>query len=155
MQDLEARPATTAFGDRLAEAVERKRSQVVLGLDPRPEAVPDQVRAREPRLTVVRGAAESIPLPDASFDLVLATLSFGLWLDQRAGAAELARVVSDNGKVIVVEAKKTQTSGRHRAHSVKDISRLLESAGLEVERVENVHRSPVGVSVAHAFIAVP
>lgn len=130
-------------------------AEVYVGLDPRPGAVPDQVRAREPRLTVVRGAAESLPLPDASFDLVLATLSFGLWLDQRAGAAELARVVSDNGKVIVVEAKKTQTSGRHRAHSVKEISRLLESAGLEVERVENVHRSPVGVSLAHAFIAVP
>ena len=130
-------------------------AELYVGLDPRPEAVSDEVRAREPRLSVVRGAAESMPLPDASFDLVLATLSLGLWLDQEAGAAELARVVSDNGKVIVVEAKKTQTSGRHRAHSVKDVSRLLESAGLAIERIENVHRSPVGVSLAHAFIAFP
>jgi orotidine-5'-phosphate decarboxylase len=44
VQDLEARPATTAFGDRLAEAVERKRSQVVLGLDPRPELLPVELR---------------------------------------------------------------------------------------------------------------
>ncbi len=42
MQDIEARPTTTvtAFGDRLAEAVERKRSQLIVGLDPMPELLP-------------------------------------------------------------------------------------------------------------------
>jgi SAM-dependent methyltransferase len=143
-------------GQLLAELILRvPYAELYVGLDPRTDAVSEELRAREPRLSVVRGAAEALPLPDASFDLVLATLSLGLWLDQKAGAAELARVVSDNGRVIVVEAKKTQTSGRHRAHSVKDITKLLESVGLEVERVENVHRSPVGVSLAHAFIAFP
>jgi SAM-dependent methyltransferase len=130
-------------------------AELYVALDPRPDAVPAQARAEEPRLSVVRGAAEALPLPDASFDLVLATLSLGLWLDQRAGVAELARVVSDNGKVIVVETKKPQSAGRHRAQTVKDISALLESAGLVVERVENVHRSLAGVSLAHAFIAAP
>src|SRR5919109_1635313 len=32
--------ATTNFADRLAEAVERKRSQLVVGLDPRPDLLP-------------------------------------------------------------------------------------------------------------------
>src|SRR5512133_1097495 len=42
VQDLEAGPGTgvTAFGDRLAAAVERKRSQLVVGLDPLPELLP-------------------------------------------------------------------------------------------------------------------
>ncbi|HEY3051152.1 MAG TPA: orotidine-5'-phosphate decarboxylase [Gaiellaceae bacterium] len=42
VQDLEAGPGTavTAFGDRLAEAVERKRSQLLVGLDPLPELLP-------------------------------------------------------------------------------------------------------------------
>src|SRR5919199_5884596 len=35
-----AGPATTLFGDRLAEAVERKRSQLLVGLDPRPDLLP-------------------------------------------------------------------------------------------------------------------
>jgi ubiquinone/menaquinone biosynthesis C-methylase UbiE len=130
-------------------------AQVYVALDPRPDAVSGQARAQEPRLSVVRGAAEALPLPDASFDLVLATLSLGLWLDQRTGMAELARVVSDNGKVIVVETKKSQSPGRNRARSVKDITRLFESAGLGIERIVNVHRSPLGVSLAHAFIAFP
>ena len=35
---------TTHFADRLAEAVERKRSQLVVGLDPRPELLPVELR---------------------------------------------------------------------------------------------------------------
>src|SRR5437763_7466821 len=36
--------ATGPFGDRLAEAVERKRSQLVVGLDPRPDLLPVELR---------------------------------------------------------------------------------------------------------------
>src|SRR5438128_11498909 len=41
-QDLEAVPRVGAatFGDRLAEAVERKHSQLLVGLDPRPDLLP-------------------------------------------------------------------------------------------------------------------
>src|ERR671929_1596938 len=39
-----AGPATASFGDRLAEAVERKRSQLVVGLDPRPDQLPVELR---------------------------------------------------------------------------------------------------------------
>jgi orotidine-5'-phosphate decarboxylase len=44
--DLQAEPAvgTAPFGDRLAEAVERKRSQLVVGLDPRPDLLPVELR---------------------------------------------------------------------------------------------------------------
>src|SRR3954466_6602743 len=36
--------ATTNFADRLAGAVERKRSQLVVGLDPRPDLLPVELR---------------------------------------------------------------------------------------------------------------
>src|ERR671923_764261 len=36
--------ATTHFADRLAEAVERKRSQLVVGLDPRPDLLPVELK---------------------------------------------------------------------------------------------------------------
>jgi orotidine-5'-phosphate decarboxylase len=36
--------ATTNFADRLAEGVERKRSQLVVGLDPRPDLLPVELR---------------------------------------------------------------------------------------------------------------
>jgi orotidine-5'-phosphate decarboxylase len=45
-QDVEAGPRTAAatFADRVAEAVDRKRSQLLLCLDPRPELLPVELR---------------------------------------------------------------------------------------------------------------
>jgi orotidine-5'-phosphate decarboxylase len=42
--EVGAAVATTLFSDRLAEAVGRKRSQLVVGLDPRPELLPVELR---------------------------------------------------------------------------------------------------------------
>ena len=44
--DAEARPAVAAltFGDRVAAAVDAKRSQLLVGLDPRPELLPVELR---------------------------------------------------------------------------------------------------------------
>jgi orotidine-5'-phosphate decarboxylase len=44
--ELETAPRTAvaAFGDRLADAVARKRSQLVVGLDPRPDLLPVELR---------------------------------------------------------------------------------------------------------------
>ena len=55
-QDLDAGPrvATPAFADRLAEAVERKRSQLVVGLDPRLDLLPVELRGES-----VLGRAEA------------------------------------------------------------------------------------------------
>jgi orotidine-5'-phosphate decarboxylase len=55
-QDLEAAApaAVAAFGDRLAEAVQRKRSQLVVGLDPRPELFPVELRGEAPADAVRR-----------------------------------------------------------------------------------------------------
>jgi orotidine-5'-phosphate decarboxylase len=46
--------ATTLFSDRLAQAVGRKRSQLVVGLDPRPELLPVELRGE-----AVLGRAEA------------------------------------------------------------------------------------------------
>ena len=48
--------ATTNFADRLAEAVERKRSQLVVGLDPRPDLLPVELKG-EAHLGRERAAA--------------------------------------------------------------------------------------------------
>jgi orotidine-5'-phosphate decarboxylase len=57
-QEVEAgaRPSslTLTFGDRVAEAVDRKRSQLLVGLDPRPELLPVELRGD---IHLSRGAA--------------------------------------------------------------------------------------------------
>src|ERR671938_1084939 len=44
LQSEQQAVATTRFGDRVAEAVERKRSQLLVGLDPRPDLLPVELR---------------------------------------------------------------------------------------------------------------
>ena len=46
---------TTLFADRVAEAVVRKRTQLVVGLDPRPELLPVELRG-EPEIERLGGA---------------------------------------------------------------------------------------------------
>jgi SAM-dependent methyltransferase len=137
----------------LAELILRvPYAESYVGLDPLPDLVPDQLRASDPRVGVVRGAAESLPFAGASFDLVIAMLSFTYWKDQRAGLAELARVVADNGKVVVVEPT-NGTDGR--AHGAKKIGEMLAAAGLTLERTETLGRSRLGRASARAFVAAP
>jgi hypothetical protein len=51
-QELQAgvRATTAAFADRLADAVERKRTQLVVGLDPRIDLLPVELRGEAPAL---------------------------------------------------------------------------------------------------------
>src|SRR6059058_1034068 len=42
--EAETAVSTILFGDRVAEAVERKRSQLVVGLDPSPDLLPVELR---------------------------------------------------------------------------------------------------------------
>jgi SAM-dependent methyltransferase len=136
----------------LAELIMRvPYAESYVGLDPLPDAVPDQLRASDPRLGVVRGAAETLPFADASFDLVIAMLSFAYWTNQRAGLAEMARVVAEHGKVVLVEA----TSGDGRKHSPNDIEKMLATAGLTLERTETVGRSRIRRPTARAYVAAP
>ena len=59
--------------------------------------------ARHPRVTYLAGAAERIPLPDESCDLVVMYLSFHHVTDREAAAREIARVLrpSPGGQVLV------------------------------------------------------
>jgi ubiquinone/menaquinone biosynthesis C-methylase UbiE len=128
------------------------QAELYVGVDPVPDLVPRFQRATEPRLSLVRAAAEALPFPDASFDLVIAAMSFAYWTDQRVGVAELARVVTDNGTVVLAESTHPGGSGRGRARSGKDITQLLRAAGLHVDRIETLRRSLLRRPLATAFI---
>jgi ubiquinone/menaquinone biosynthesis C-methylase UbiE len=47
--------------------------------------------------------AESLPLPDASVDLVFSTLSFHHWSDQAKGVSEIARVMRSQGRFLLAD----------------------------------------------------
>jgi hypothetical protein len=82
-------------------------------------------------------------------------MSLAYWIDQRAGAEELARVVADTGKVVIVESNGHGPKGKDRVRTVKELTELLADVGLDVERTETVRRSMLFRPKVRALIASP
>lgn len=129
-------------GELLHEMVVRvPYGEAFVGVDDDPDALAAARGIADPRMEFRLAAPESLPFDDASFDLVVAAAGVLTWRDPAAGLAELARVVSDGGRVVVAE----------RARAGRTVRELLERAGLSLERVETVAR--VGLPSVRAFIA--
>jgi ubiquinone/menaquinone biosynthesis C-methylase UbiE len=127
--------------------------EAYVGVDPAPTMLAVARRRADPRIAFVRAAAEALPFADASFDLIVTTASFDHWRDQRAGVAELARVVSDNGRVAVVDLAASWLPQRGRARRPRAIRALLTDVGLHVERRETLYRLGYALPLVRAFIA--
>jgi ubiquinone/menaquinone biosynthesis C-methylase UbiE len=126
-----------------------------VGVDPAPNMVAVARRNSDPRITFVLAAAESLPFDDASFDLVVSSTSFDHWSDQAAGVRELARVVQDNGRVVLIDLAARWLPQRGRARSPRKVRALLEEAGLRVHRRETLYRLGFALPMVRAFIASP
>jgi ubiquinone/menaquinone biosynthesis C-methylase UbiE len=76
------------------------RGHRVTAVEPLPEMLAE-LRAAVPGAIPVAGTAESIPLPDASADVVTAAQAFH-WFDQRLALREVARVLRPGGRIALV-----------------------------------------------------
>ena len=76
----------------------------LVGVDPA-AAMLEAARATSdhPRVRFERAPAEHLPFPDASFDLVVSTVSFHHWDDRIAGLREVARVLRPDGRLVLAE----------------------------------------------------
>jgi ubiquinone/menaquinone biosynthesis C-methylase UbiE len=87
------------LADRLPAGV------ALAGVDPAP-AMLEVGRAglgRRSRVWLARAIAERLPFQDASFDLVVTTVSFAHWADQPAGLTEIARVLRPAGRLVLID----------------------------------------------------
>jgi ubiquinone/menaquinone biosynthesis C-methylase UbiE len=74
------------------------------GVDPAPTMIEvARAMADDDRLRFSAGAAEQLPYPGATFDLVVSTTSFDHWADQRAGLRECARVLAPGGHLVLAD----------------------------------------------------
>lgn len=99
---------------------------LLAGVDPALRMV---ARAREAvgRATVVQAAAEKLPYADGSFDLVVSTMSFDHWADQRVGLLECARVLESDGRFVLTDLFAAWLGTRR---TMRRTSALLSAAGL-------------------------
>ena len=115
------------------------------GIDPAPQMVEVASAFASKNLSFETGVAEALPFPESSFDLVVSTTSFDHWTDQRAGIAEIARVLRPSGRLVLADLFSvflvpTLLVGRRgRVRTIKAATTLLQGAGLEVLSRHNLY----------------
>lgn len=105
-----------------------------------------------------QATAEELPFPNASFDIVFSTMTFHHWHDQARGAAEVARVLTPEGRWLLAEFVAAGFMKPVRAllrlHQFPDPAHLqsvLADGDLEIVKVQRV--SGLGGQVAVIAIA--
>jgi ubiquinone/menaquinone biosynthesis C-methylase UbiE len=139
-------------GTAVREAADR--GALATGVDPAPVMLRvARLLTRSPRITWRRGAAEALPLPDQSADIVWSIASVHHWRDLDAGLREVLRVLVPGGRFLAIEAATRPGATGHASHGWTDeqaevFLERCRAAGLVDGRVE---RRPRG---RHALVAV-
>lgn len=143
-------------GALLREMIVRvPNGEAYVGVDSSHRTAAAARRNSDARISFLCARAEALPFPDAHFDLVVSSMSFGHWTDQRRGVEELARVVHGTGTVVLVDRSAAWLRPDGRAHTPKAMTQLLVDAGLHVRKRESVYRTVYGLPCVQAFIARP
>ncbi|HEY6835818.1 MAG TPA: orotidine-5'-phosphate decarboxylase [Gaiellaceae bacterium] len=117
--------ATTLFGDRLAEAVERKRSQLLVGLDPRPDLLPvelvgdvqfDRAAAAEGCARFCRGIVDAVAPHVVGVKPQLAFFE-ALGSDGIRAFEEVCAYARDAGLVVLADGKRGDIGSTSRAYA--------------------------------------
>jgi len=96
---------------------------------PRPTATTPKAEASlssDVGVRFLQGAAEALPFADATFDLVVSSMSFHHWADQRTGLGEVRRVLATGGLRLAFGAAGT----RGRFHTPAELDAMLDAQGL-------------------------
>jgi SAM-dependent methyltransferase len=128
-------------GRLLRAAAARWPGAQLIGVDPA-QGMVDGARQLTPGATIHRGLAESLPLPNASVELVVSTMSSHHWRDQAAGVREIARVLRPGGHFILADVALPRVLRWLTLHEnglpAAARQRLFTAAGLRIEQQRSV-----------------
>jgi orotidine-5'-phosphate decarboxylase len=102
------------FGDRLADAVERKRTQLVVGLDPRPDLFPVEVRADAPRFCT--GIIDAVAPHAVAVKPQLAFFE-ALGVEGLAAFEQVCEYARSAGLLVIVDGKRGDIGPTARAYA--------------------------------------
>jgi ubiquinone/menaquinone biosynthesis C-methylase UbiE len=127
-------------GALLRSASRRWPSAALAGVDPAAEMLRAARQSRVPS-GLVRATAGALPFADATFDLVVSTVSFHHWDSQRAGLAEVRRVLAPGGIFVLADLHAVGylrvfyalARRRQRMHTRGELTEMLAAVGLEAQ----------------------
>jgi ubiquinone/menaquinone biosynthesis C-methylase UbiE len=109
-----------------------------VGIDPSPAMV-ERAARRVPGAEVREGSAESIPFEDDRFTAALAVSTFHHWADPEAGLAEVRRVLSPGGRLLIFERKLKKSSGHGIDSTGADrVAQMLTGHGYNTAEVGTI-----------------
>jgi orotidine-5'-phosphate decarboxylase len=113
------RTATAAFADRLADSVERKRSQLIVGLDPRVDLLPVELRGEAPAAAVERFCRGIVDAVAPYVVAVKPQLAFfeALGADGLRALEDACRYARDAGLLVVADGKRGDIGSTSRAYA--------------------------------------
>ncbi len=119
----------TGPGALLIAVAARCPTATIIGIDPaeqmRAAAARRLARANlADRVVVMAGAAESLPLPDASVDLVVSSLSSHHWSEPATAIRELLRVLRPGGRALIYDL-------RFAGLTDEELDTLAKAVGIE------------------------
>jgi ubiquinone/menaquinone biosynthesis C-methylase UbiE len=102
----------TGPGRLLVRLASRRPDARFVGIDPSADMSSRAARHAHDagisdRVATVVAAAEALPFPDQSFDVVVSTLSAHHWADQASAVAEQVRVLRPGGRLLVVDLRRS------------------------------------------------
>ena len=129
--------ATTNFADRLAEAVEHKRSQLVVGLDPRPDLLPVELKG-EAHLGRGEAADACARFCRGLIDAVAPSIEAALRMSSGTRARPAIRSRDMNGIVFQTSARMMiQTDGQNWVSGADPLGASHPRLSVQAKRQEN------------------
>lgn len=89
-------------GQLLRRAAQMMPGCLLVGVDPAGQMLVRAAR-NAPSARLIRAEAAALPFPSASFDLITCTATLRHWPDLQAGLREAARVLTDDGVLIIAD----------------------------------------------------
>ena len=108
------------------------------------------------RLYFQEGSAMNLPLPENSRTVVVAIHSIHHWEDVRAGLAEVARVLREDGRLIICEEILSQEEQKNRATFTPDQTRkLLIECGFQPQETKTLPTEDGQIYIIKALACDP
>jgi ubiquinone/menaquinone biosynthesis C-methylase UbiE len=140
----------------LLRALARDHAKVTfVGIDPAPHMLTVAVgHPSVDRAAFARAVAEALPVQDRMFDLVVSSVSFGHWADQRKGLRECRRVLVDDGHLVLVDVfarwlnVASGRGSRRSAHNRARTTALLKESGFQTVEWHDVYTRAIAAAIA-------
>jgi ubiquinone/menaquinone biosynthesis C-methylase UbiE len=142
-------------GALLRSLVRSAPSTAFFGIDPAPQMLAAAVGHSEGiGAAFALARAEALPCRSAAFDVVVSSVSFGHWANQRMGIAECRRILTDGGSLVLVDVfvrwlnLLSRRGNSRSANTRRRTTRLLHECGFASVEWHDVYGHVIGALVA-------